>query len=256
MRWRSAFWIVIGTGAFLLASMISYIDNYSQRPESGEVGTDRRPVPKHRSAARPAADPEQVTARPPITIDQALDELKSATVAFNTPAVARVGKQVIVEAKLSTRLSASEVKVLIGEPGNVEVGTLKVSDRMLAILSGGSAFDVAPSGPQAQWASDKTPTGWTWQVTPKQVGEQILILSFEAVITINGKEDNRTVNTFKRSINVEVGWPQTFGEWLEWVRKTGEGLSYVWGLMIVTIGGAGWAAVKRYWSRARTKTGN
>jgi hypothetical protein len=260
MRWRGPFWIVVGIGAFLLTSVLSYIENYQTRLdrqlELGEVAVDGRPVPRHRSAARPAADPEEVSARPPITIDQALDELKSATVAFNTPQMARVGRQVVMEAKLSTRLSTTEVKVLIDEPGKVEVGTLKVSDRMFATLSGGSAFDVSPDGPQGQWISDKAPTGWTWQVTPKHVGEQILILSFDAVIAINGKEDKRTVNTFKRSVDVEVGWPETVGEWLEWVRKMGEGLSYAWGLIFVTVGGAGWAAVKRYWSRSKAKTGD
>ena len=78
------------------------------------------------------------------TVDEALTQLRSANVAFNTPDRARVGKQFIIEAKLSTKLTQKEVKVSIEEAGKVEAADLKVSDRMVATLSGGSAFDVSP----------------------------------------------------------------------------------------------------------------
>lgn len=248
MRMRVPLWIVVGFSTGVLLSIAVFV-----------LVTGHRSFEAHPNMETVSAPPDDanvdkdVPERPPITVDEALAQLKSANVAFNTPEMARVGKQVIVEAKLSSKLTPNEVKVLIEEPGKVEVGTLKVSDRMFATLSGGSAFDVSPSGPQAQWISDKVPTGWTWQVTPKNVGEQLLILSFDAVISINGKEDKRTINTFKRRINVEVGWPETFGEWLEWIKKTGEGVSYLWGLVVLTVGGGAWAAIKRYWPRAKEK---
>jgi hypothetical protein len=152
----------------------------------------------------------------PTTVDQALARLKSANVAFNTPNHARVGTPIVIEAKISAYLGKQEMEALIKESGTVEVDTLKVSDRVVATLVGSSSFEVSPTGPQQQWVSGVEPTSWTWQVTPKIAGEnQVLILTFDAIISINNKDDKRTINTFTRRINVDVGWPQTVGEWLE-----------------------------------------
>jgi hypothetical protein len=189
----------------------------------------------------------------PVTLDKALERLRSGNVAFNTPDEARVGKQFIVEAKLSSRLTKEEIQVLIDEPGKREVAALRIADRMLATLAGGSAFEISPSGPKEQWISENETTDWVWEVTPKTVGEQTLLLSFDAVITLDGKEDKRTINTFKRRINVDVGWPQTVGEWLELTKKTGENVSWIWATLLIPIGGAIWAWTKR---GGRSKSAN
>jgi hypothetical protein len=122
---------------------------------------------------------------------------------------------------------------------------LKVSNRMAATLSGGTAFDVTPTGPQEQWISDTETTEWNWQVTPKSAGEQFLMLSLDALITLNGKDDKRTLNTFKRKINVEVGWPENISEWLELIKKNGENATWIWGTLLIPIGGAAWAWIRR-----------
>lgn len=126
---------------------------------------------------------------------------------------------------------------------------------MAATLVGGSAFDVSPSGPKEQWISDQEPTEWDWQVSPKSVGEQVLILSFDAVISLNDKEDRRTINTFKHRIRVDVAWPQTAGEWLEFIKTTGENVSWIWATLLIPIGGGLWALIKhRAWPSKPTET--
>jgi len=72
-----------------------------------------------------------------LSLDDALEKLSTANIAFNTREKAQVGKLFIVEAKLSRRLRQEKLKVLIEEPGKREVASLKVSDRMSAMLSGG-----------------------------------------------------------------------------------------------------------------------
>ena len=104
---------------------------------------------------------------------------------------------------------------------------------MAATLTGGAAFDISPSGPQIQWISQKEVTTWTWDVTPKTSGTQYLILSFDALITVNGKDGTRNVNTLKRKIEVEVGWPQTAGEWFELAKKWLANLTWVWASILV-----------------------
>jgi hypothetical protein len=60
-----------------------------------------------------------------------------------------MGKPFIVEAKLSKRPRHEELKVIIEEPGKREIASLKVSDRMSAMLSGGrirTGIDLAGLG--------------------------------------------------------------------------------------------------------------
>jgi hypothetical protein len=212
-------------------------------PKEALIGSATRGI--KRSTEQPTVSAAIAPQPVPRTVDEALESLRSASVAFNSPDKARVDEQFIVEAKLSTQLHPVEMEVLIGDPGHHEVATLKVSDRMAATLSGGSAFEVAPAGPQEQWISDKETTDWNWQVSPKRGGEQFLILSFDALISVNGKEDKRTINTFKRRISVDVSWPQTAMEWLEFVKKTGEDISWIWATLLVPVGGGIWAWIKR-----------
>ena len=203
------------------------------RPTAGETtGT----VPRETTGAPPAVAPN--------SIDAELAKLMTGNVAFNTPEQTHVGEELSVQATMSTTLKAEELTPLVTEPGKVETAPLKVSKRMIATLAGGSAFDVSPSGPVTQWVSESEPTTWTWIVTPKTVGEQFLILTFDAIITIDGKDDKRSLRTFKKRINVEVGWPHTLGEWIDLLKKWGEGASYFWGLAIAIIGGA-WAWLRR-----------
>ena len=151
-----------------------------------------------------------------------------------------------MEAKISTYLSKQEIKTTIKEPGSVKVAELQVSDRVVATLHGGSSFDISPAGPREQWVSNADPTVWTWDVTPKIAGDnQVLILSFDAIINVNNKDGKRTVNTFTRRINVDVGWPTTVCEWLDLIKKTGENSSWIWASILIPVVGGAWAWIKR-----------
>jgi hypothetical protein len=200
-----------------------------------------------RSIDQMTAELKKTTAREAQTIDEALArDITPANLAFNAPERARVGKQFRVEAKVSKRLSPEEMKVLIDADGKIEVVPLKVSKKMFASLLGGSAFDVTPSTPVDQGISDTETTDWYWQVTPKSVGKQTLTLSFEAVYSVRDKEQKRTLPPFSKTIEVDVAWPETIGEWLELIKKTGENVSYIWLMLLVPAGGIIWAAIKRF----------
>jgi hypothetical protein len=189
--------------------------------------------------AFPAAVPDtDVTAS--VAIDRALARLAIGKVAFNAIDHARVGRPLVVEAKLSANLTPDELALRVVEAGKVEVVTLRISDRMVATLSGGTAFDVSPNTPAEQWVSKNETTSWSWLVTPKTVGEQLLILSFDAVISIDGKDDKRSIMTLKRAIDVDVGWPETLGEWLELARRTVENISALWAAILLPIGAGIW----------------
>jgi hypothetical protein len=169
-------------------------------------------------------------------LDAALKKLLAGNVAFNNPEHMTVSRPRLVEAKLSTTLSPSELKSQLTEAGNKEVAGLDVGDRMSATLNGGAAFDISPSGPQVQWISEQQVTTWTWNVTPKTAGTQYLILSFDAVITLNGKDANRNIRTLTHTIQVDVGWPTTPSEWFDLSKKWFDNVNWLWASILLPIG--------------------
>lgn len=206
------------------------------------------PLPQRKTASESiiiGRDREGLTAPDElVAVDEALARLRAANVAFNVPEHARVSTPLTIEAKLSTHLNQEELKKLVSEAGKLEASSLKASGRMIATLSG-AAFKIAPSGPQEQLVSDKEVTSWTWQATPDQPGIQTLILNFDAIITINEKDSKRTISTLKKTISVDVGPPNSILAWLELINKYGESISWLWATLLIPIGGAIWAWVKR-----------
>src|SRR6266496_1907910 len=190
----------------------------------------------YRLAEAPPRPLSHLLAGPLSPLDAALEKLIAGNVAFNTPDRMRVGKSQIIEAKLAVRIPPDVLTTQLTEAGKKESASLSVADRMSASLFGGGAFDVSPSGPQQQLISRQQVTSWTWDVTPKQTGTQYLILSFDAVLTVDGKDGTRNINTFKRSIEVEVGWPETPGEWLEWFKGLFDNISWLWATILVPVG--------------------
>jgi hypothetical protein len=168
-------------------------------------------------------------------LDTALNALIGGNLAFNTPEHMSLRKSQIIEAKISVNLPADVLLRQLSEAGNKVSAGLLVADRMAATLSGGGAFDVSPSGPLEQLISHQQVTSWTWEVTPKEVGTQYLILSFDAMLTVGGKEGIRNINTFKRPIEVEVGWPETPDEWFQWFRTLFENISWLWVTLLVPV---------------------
>lgn len=177
-------------------------------------------------------------------VDEAIRRLADANVAFNTPSKARLGKDLRIVAKLSTKLPQETLAREVEGLGTPTVAPLKVSDRVIATLTGGGAFDISPAGPQEQAVSESELTEWSWLVTPKAAGEQTLILTFDAIIAPQGKDVRRTVRTLTQKINVEVGWPESAGEWIEFIKKQAETAQWI-SATVLAIGGAVLAWAKK-----------
>jgi hypothetical protein len=178
------------------------------------------------------ATPIDPNTQPPVLaisdIDMALKKLIQGNVAFNAPDRATIGKSQIVETRLSVTKTPNALIAELSGAGKTDSAPLLVSDKMVAMLNGAGAFEISPSGPQTQLISRIDTTTWTWTITPKQAGSQFLLLSFDAIISINGKEGTRTINTLRRKIEVEVGWPETFSDWLEYGKKLFTELTWLW----------------------------
>jgi hypothetical protein len=211
-------------------------------PDAGAPGTgaaNRRARPgeeMHGRVVPNAAEDPQHGPPDQSPLDAALEKLVSGNIAFNTPDRIPLGKSRVIEAKLSTNVPPNVLLTQLSEAGAKESASIKVSDRMTATLIGGGAFDVLPSGPQQQFISKKEVTTWTWVVTPKQGGTQFLMLSFDAVLSVDGKDGMRTINTFKRKIQIDVPWPETPSEWFVLLKNWFENVSWFWLTILVPVG--------------------
>ena len=170
-------------------------------------------------------------------VDAALKKLDNGQVAFNTPEHMRVGRSQTVQAVLSETLASAALMSQVTAPGAKEVAPLKVAQLMRATLSGG-AFDIAQANSQQQLTSRDDVTTWTWTVTPKFSGKQVLALSFDAVLAVGGDNEPRTLRTFTHDIDVEIAWPETAGEWFTWFKNLFDNASWLWASILVPV--AGW----------------
>jgi hypothetical protein len=192
----------------------------------------------------------------PSPLDVALKEMVEGHIVFNNPEKMRVGDTGEVEAVLAVNVPVDDLLKQLTAAGKQEEASLLVSDHMRATLSGGGAFDVDPIGPQTQWISQQKTTIWHWLVTPKLQGTQFLILTVDAIITINGEKDTRTITTLKRKIEVEVR--QTVEREFVSVQHDSKLDDSKWVLewlaaFVIVVGGIGAAIDKRHeigsWSR-------
>ena len=181
------------------------------------------------------------------SLDAALDRLVKGNIAFNAPDHLRIGKPQIIEAKLAVNVPANVLITQLIEAGEKESASIAVADRMSAKLYGGAAFDVSPPDPQQQLISHQQVTSWTWEVTARQVGIQYLILSFDAILIVDGKEGTRNINTFKQKIMIEIGWPETPSEWFQWLKEWFENISWLWATVLVPLGLWAW---NRFWKKS------
>lgn len=247
--WKAAIWLglLLLGGALLAAIFLSrQLPMNDSRVESSR---SRSQVESSRSRAPSSTN----NASPFEPIDRALDQRVRANLAFNAPDHGRVGEKLLIDAKLSTRLTPAELKELVrkelqdlpGGSGSLEGAELRVSSRMVASLSGGPAFDISPDGPQEQWVSDNEVTSWLWEATPKVAGRHTLILRLEAVVSVEGRDGRRNIEPFIRPIDVSIAEPKTIEEWLEYIRKNGENVSWIWGTLILPAAGAIWIWIRK-----------
>ena len=148
----------------------------------------------------------------------------------------RVGETGEIQALLSVSIAGEQLMAELTAAGKRESDTLLVSDHMQATLAGGGAFDVSPSGPQSQWVSQSETTRWHWDVTPKLTGPQVLTLTLDAILTINGDKDTRNITTLTRQIDVRVSRPHGVGEWFARIKDIIEAIGWGWGVIVAVAG--------------------
>jgi len=142
-------------------------------------------------------------------LNDIVDKLKEATIAFNKPSKMKLKKVEAIELVLKPGATLEEVKAMINmKPSNntemvVQTSKIKISEIVEAKLRGAS-FDIESISQERQPISFKDETRWKWMIRPLEFGRQRLFLTVDAVVNYNDKEEKRTIRTFDEEILVEV----------------------------------------------------
>jgi hypothetical protein len=195
-------------------------------------------------ADAPPLDPCNSADAPPRgETDRILCGLPAAYVAFTAPPELELDEPAYIGAVLHRELRWRELEdVLEAKLGRlsspIDTATIRAANRMGARLEG-QGFEITPSGTFIRAVGSADTVAWSWQVTPRRRGEQLLTLSIDAYIDVEGKETPRAFTVLERRIPIRVG----FVGWLDLAAKW---LVARWPLIAafgVAVGGC-WAAVR------------
>jgi len=204
--------IILGLGALGYGGLryISGDDAGEQMQSAGQEASDIRDDLGSGAGETPTISEPMIDFLPPETsnldgeVDIAtappsvLDGLKRVPVAHETPDSARFGRPFDVTLAVDATGDDSATEALPGR-GNIVEGEGFVGAKARATLSGAS-FDIEATTPTTQKISPLTENVWRWRVTPREAGNQQLILELFAM----DGDQALPVRTFRDEIEVEV----------------------------------------------------
>ena len=147
-------------------------------------------------------------------VDGILGELDWGNIVFNAPSHMRYKGTQRVELLLSPTLDSAQLQTQLMEKGGVEYAKVHVANRMQAQLTG-QGFAIEALMPDLQGIGSERTTRWEWEVTSTRPGIQQLYLSLSAWVDIAGHDAPVVIQTFYRTIDVEITIPQRLLEVLQ-----------------------------------------
>ena len=162
-------------------------------------------------------------------IDEALDGLELANLAFNSPRTMRLNEPVVIQLLLSGGRTIEELQEELEAIGEEEGEQIRVSDTMEAQLTG-VGFAIEAVTPATQLVATDGVTEWKWEVEPTKTGERRLHLALSALIDLGGKERTYTVRTFERTLEVRVAFRERLETFAE------DNWQWLWTALLVPLG--------------------
>jgi len=146
---------------------------------------------------------KKVAERPLSAVDRELTKLTWQHLAFSAPDSMELGSTGSVELAVGGGKSQSELAELLDSAGKRDGHKVQVSDRMEAHLSG-AGFQITATTPEPQVVSTRQVTLWKWEIKAIELGSSRLNLSLNALLSIDGKDSPKSVQTFSKEIPVAV----------------------------------------------------
>lgn len=169
-------------------------------------------------------------------VDELVEQLESANIAFNAPMTVRLGDRTVIELFLSSDFSMEDLQKEITAGGEKHGCRIRVANHMRAELWG-DGFTSEAILPQEQLVSTAKTTEWRWNVQAIRSGEQVLYLTLSAIFYLDGGTTPYVVKTFERKINVQVVWTRWMASFI------GQNWQWLWTALLIPV--AGWVIHKR-----------
>jgi hypothetical protein len=151
--------------------------------------------PRGPSGGTPAPAPTSVPSGEfAAQVDRAIAELTRGQVLLHAPEALDLGDKALVEARISRDLEEQLAEGLKGT-GIAVLEVIDVSPLVSAELIGDD-FVIEPPGPIDQVVGSDGFTQWTWFVSPRSAGEQLLGLRVSLRIKLEGQAEERKQATF------------------------------------------------------------
>ena len=154
---------------------------------------------------------------PPDPVADVIAQLDWGAAAFAAPEKMQIRTTREVNFDVSPSIPVDQLEKDLRERIKDELSTyrfvmetkVKLSNRMGAHLSG-AGFTITRNSPEEQVVLSGETTTWRWQIEPKDTGEQLLFLSLDARIEVDGQYSAYVVRTYSRKITVDV----LAGDWI------------------------------------------
>ena len=163
-----------------------------------------------------ATVPVSLTEMGPLTpdftqIDKALKEALTGSIAYNAPQAMKLNEIATIELLLNPALEPGVLTTQVTQPGEVVTASVEITPRMKAVLLQQSqdAFFIQPLHDNAEQLITTTETTkWSWDLTAKIGGVQRLTLVVYRLITVDGNDNWRVVESYRSDIDVGVSLVQ------------------------------------------------
>jgi len=187
--------------------------------------------------------PPPLTLPPPdpfAATDAALAALPWGNIAYNPPTKMRLGETRTIELLLSPKVPIETLKNQIRTLGEKEAARIRISNQMRARLTG-NGFGINAITQEKQ-SIGTDPTRWQWDIQAIAKGTHQLHLTLTVVINVDGTDQERNLDTFDKTIQVEVTPWQTVANFAS------SNWQWMWAVLLTPL--VGWM-----WRRSRKRQG-
>ena len=184
------------------------------------------------------------------TVDMALDALERSNIAFNTPTQMQLGETTTIRLLMSPSASVEELRHQIRESGapgqQIQSAEQIITGSAMQTQLTGQDFEIVANSPEVQAISYKEPTEWTWDVSPTERGKKQLHLTIIAVFKVEGEEATRQIESFDRTITVNVTWNQRLSGFIS------TNWEWLWTAILVPLVPWLWRKWKKTWDKGES----
>lgn len=144
-------------------------------------------------------------------LDAALSKLPTGTIAHQVPTSIPLEGQSKATLILSPEATYEDFQTKLSTFFPIKLVDVKIGQKMRATLKGtNSHLSITAHETAEQAISFEKDTEWNWTITPNKPGKEIVILTLEILLKIDGNESYRSIESYSEKIEITTTpWTHT-----------------------------------------------